>query len=53
MIDELGVDYIYVGQLERITTPADGLAKFAVLEEQGVIEVVYQNEQVVIYKVSR
>ena len=53
LIDELGVDYIYVGQLERITTPADGLAKFAVLEEQGVIEVVYQNEQVVIYKVSR
>ncbi|MCA9871251.1 MAG: hypothetical protein KC487_12865, partial [Anaerolineae bacterium] len=51
IIDELGVDYIYVGQLERITTPSEGIAKFDELARQGVIEVVYENDQVVIYRV--
>jgi len=41
-----GVDYIYVGETERQTYPAEGLAK---LPELG--EVVFQNEEVTIYRV--
>ena len=51
LIEELGIGYIYVGQLERITTPAEGLLKFAELAGQGVLEVAYQNDQVIIYRV--
>jgi YYY domain-containing protein len=41
-----GVDYIYLGETERQTYPAEGLAK---LPELG--EVVFQNEEVTIYRV--
>jgi len=41
-----GVDYIYVGEAERQTYPAEGLAKLPKLGE-----VVFQNEEVTIYRV--
>jgi uncharacterized membrane protein len=48
---ELGIDYIYLGQLERIVYPVEGLAKFERMAEDGLLEVVYSNEQVTIYQV--
>lgn len=41
-----GVDYIYVGEAERQTYPAEGLAKFPVLGD-----VAFQNGEVTIYRV--
>ena len=52
IIDELGVDYIYAGRLEQITTPAEGIAKFDKMVQQGALEIVYQNDQVTIYRVA-
>jgi uncharacterized membrane protein len=51
LIDDLDVDYIYVGQLERIVYPAGSLEKFQQLADLGELEVVYRNDRVVIYKV--
>jgi uncharacterized membrane protein len=51
LIAELGIDYIYVGQLERIVYPAASLAKFDQMAAAGQLEVVYSNEQVTIYQV--
>ncbi len=41
-----GVDYIYVGEAERLTYPAEGLAKLSALGD-----VVFQNNEVTIYRV--
>jgi YYY domain-containing protein len=51
LMAELGIDYIYLGQLERIVYPVEGLAKFERMAEDGLLEVVYSNEQVTIYQV--
>jgi YYY domain-containing protein len=51
LIEELGVDYIYVGQLEHIVYPPEALAKFDQLVETGALEVVYRNDRVIIYRV--
>lgn len=50
LLAELGVDYVYVGQLERIMYSPEALAKFDRLAEQGVLEVAYRNEGVTIYR---
>jgi uncharacterized membrane protein len=52
LIAELGIDIIYVGQLERIVTPAESLAKFEQMAQDGLLEVVYRNEQVTIFSVN-
>jgi YYY domain-containing protein len=52
LIAELGIDYIYVGQLERIVYPAEGLAKFQQMAQDGLLEVVYSNDQVTIYQAA-
>jgi hypothetical protein len=52
LIAELGVDYIYVGQLERIVYPAESLAKFQQMAQDELLEVVYSNDQVTIYQVT-
>jgi YYY domain-containing protein len=56
------VQYVYVGQLERtcyimnanscVPMSAGALAKFSVLSQAGVLRVVYQNSDVVLYKVG-
>ncbi len=51
LINELDIDYIYVGQLERIVYSPEALAKFDQLVQQGVLEIVYRNDGVVIYRV--
>lgn len=45
------VRYIIVGELERITYRANGLAKFEAMVEQGLLEVVYEREGDKIYRV--
>ncbi|MBI4236141.1 MAG: hypothetical protein HY688_02130, partial [Chloroflexi bacterium] len=42
-----GVEYVYVGQLERAYYPAEGLAKFARMPE---LEAAYSTQQVTIYR---
>ena len=50
LLREYGVEYVYVGQLERLYYPATGIDKFeGELSEH--LESVYQNEQVTIYRV--
>jgi uncharacterized membrane protein len=51
LIDQLGIDYIYVGQLERIVYPPEGLAKLDRLVAEGVLAVAYRNDGVTIYRV--
>ena len=45
------VEYIVVGELERLYYPAPGLAKFDTMADQGVVKV-YSNAQVDIYQVE-
>jgi len=46
-----GVEYVYVGQLERALYPASGLAHFDTLALSGQIQVVYQQGTTQIYRV--
>jgi YYY domain-containing protein len=48
-LDRYGVRYVYVGQLEKVTYPADGLAKFEQMAAEGLMPA-YQNEEVTIYE---
>ncbi|MBI4339874.1 MAG: hypothetical protein HY680_07960 [Chloroflexi bacterium] len=52
ILDRYNVRYIYVGQLERLYYPAEGLAKFDNMAGQGVT-LVYPNPGVKIYEVRR
>jgi len=47
---ELGIRYVYVGQLERYVYPEAGLSKFDQMVELGLLEVAYENEKVRIYR---
>src|SRR6476469_8685530 len=51
LLDQYGVQYIYVGPLEQIYYPGAGLEKFSQQEGQ-LWHVVYQNDQVKIYKLN-
>ncbi|RME45373.1 MAG: hypothetical protein D6796_10590, partial [Caldilineae bacterium] len=51
LIRDLDIEYIYVGQLERAIYGAGALAKFESLAARGVLEVVFENERTVIYRV--
>jgi YYY domain-containing protein len=46
-----GVEYIYVGQLERALYPPAGLARFDALARDGKLQVVYQRGATQIYRV--
>jgi uncharacterized membrane protein len=48
-----GVEYVYVGQLERALYPQAGLARFDALAQAGKLQVVYQRGATVIYQVAR
>jgi YYY domain-containing protein len=50
LIDQLGISYIYVGQIERVTY-GDGVeSKFEQLRGQGDLELVFENERTKIYR---
>ena len=50
VIDRYGVEYVYVGELERAYYPEDGIAKFRD-GLMGYLEPVYEAERVTIYRV--
>jgi YYY domain-containing protein len=52
LIQELNVDYIYVGALERTLFPQVGLDKFDSMVESGDLLVAYHNPMVTIYQVN-
>ncbi len=52
IIDELHIDYVYVGQLERLLFSSEQLGKFDALVQSGEAEIVYQNPRVVIYRIT-
>ena len=47
------MDYVYVGQLERTLFTPEQLAKFDALVDLGEAEIVYENDGVTIYRISR
>jgi YYY domain-containing protein len=50
LLDQLGVTYVYIGQIERITHGNFVADKFEQLRAQGALELVFENEQTKIYK---
>ena len=52
LIEELHISYIYVGKLERTVYDRAGLDKFADMVRQGLLELVFENPEVKIYKVT-
>jgi uncharacterized membrane protein len=53
LIRQLHIHYIYIGQLERVTYDAAGLAKFDQMRQAGVLDIAFQNPKVMIYRVIR
>ena len=51
LLERYGVEYIYVGELERLYYPSNGLAKFDDGMD-GVLERVYDNAGVTIYRLK-
>ena len=51
IIEKYGVDYIYVGQLEWVNYPPEGLDKFNQMAAQGLLREVYRQDAVLIYEV--
>lgn len=50
LFEELQIDLVYVGQLERYLHP-DGVRKFETMAVQGLLTPLFQNERVTIYAV--
>ncbi len=48
-LESYGVRYVYVGELERVYYPAEGIAKLATLQDRG-LHVVYASGPVTIYE---
>ncbi len=53
IIDDLHIDYIYVGQLEQTLFSPEQLAKFDALVQSGEAEIVYQNPKTTIYRITQ
>jgi YYY domain-containing protein len=52
IVRRYGVRYIYVGEVERIYYPGEGLDKFERMRADGQLSLAYHNEQVRIYEVT-
>lgn len=50
LMDELGIEYVYFGQIEWTLYGAQSQARFETLVQSGDMEVVYRNERTVIYR---
>jgi uncharacterized membrane protein len=53
ILDFYAVEYIVVGELERVYYPTAGLAKLVEMVDQGLLEVVYSDGEDRIYRVLR
>jgi len=53
LANQLGLDYIYVGQLERAVYGEQIAVKFSLLQRQGALKLAYDNPQTKIYKVVK
>ncbi len=53
LLDKYHVQYIYVGPLERIYYGDDGVQKFADAANDGLLEIAYDQNGVVIYRYAR
>ncbi|MEW5987563.1 MAG: DUF2298 domain-containing protein, partial [Chloroflexota bacterium] len=53
ILNQYGVQYVYVGPLERAYYSPDGIAKFDLMAAAGQLREVYRNEGVTIYEVIR
>jgi uncharacterized membrane protein len=51
ILGKYGVDYVFVGSLERAYYQPDGLAKFEQMASDGLLTVAYQDAHVTIYRV--
>ncbi len=51
ILDRYDVSYIYVGELERAYYDQNGLNKFETMAQQGLLEIVYDENGVTIYRV--
>jgi len=45
------VEYVFIGQLERLYYPEDGINKFYDMERRGILSLVYGNQEVNIFRV--
>jgi YYY domain-containing protein len=50
LMEELGISYIYIGQIERATYGSQVESKFEQLRNWGELELVFENEATKIYK---
>ncbi|MSP11566.1 MAG: phospholipid carrier-dependent glycosyltransferase [Chloroflexi bacterium] len=48
---QLDITYIYIGQLEKQVYSQGGIAKFEQMANQGILEIVFQNPKVRIYRI--
>jgi uncharacterized membrane protein len=53
IINDLHIDYVYVGQLERTLFTPEQLAKFDALVQSGEAEIAYQNPGVTLYRILK
>jgi uncharacterized membrane protein len=53
LLEHFDVRYIVVGQLEIAYYPPEGLAKFDTMVEQGLLELVYQTGETMLYAVRQ
>lgn len=51
ILEQYGVEYVYVGELERTYYQPTGIDKFDVMAGLGLLDLVYQDEFVTIYRV--
>ncbi len=51
LLDDYGVEYVYVGGVERAVYAADGLAAFDTLAQSGALEVAFSESATRIYRV--
>ncbi len=52
LMERFKVEYVYVGDVERVFYAPEGIAKFELMAQAGFLKVVYQNERVKIYRVK-
>ncbi len=51
ILKKYGVQYIFIGQLEKLYYPTAGLDKFKDMAQKGVLGLVYNNQGVELFKV--